>query len=76
MPVGPRVVPPVVTITSRRVLITTQYLYGLNHWHGRPINVYLEQRRAWEKVFSGTWAVWGVSLRRAAEDFDGSEVCA
>lgn len=50
----------IITTTSGRVLITTQYLYGLNHWHGRPINVYLEQRRAWEKVLSGTWALWGL----------------
>ncbi|TSK07741.1 MAG: hypothetical protein FPO08_00035 [Geobacter sp.] len=59
----------VTTSTSGQVLITTQYLYGLNHWHGRPINVYLEQRRLWQKVLAGSWALWGIQAKVGGRRF-------
>lgn len=59
----------VVTSSSGRVLTTTQYLYGLNHWHGRPLHVYLEQRRAWENVLDGTWAPWGRQAKEGGKRF-------
>jgi len=59
----------ILTTTSGCVLITTQYLYGMNHWHGRPLYVYLEQRRAWEKVLAGTWALWGVQEKEGGKRF-------
>ncbi|WP_224962822.1 hypothetical protein [Geomonas subterranea] len=60
---------PIITSFSGRVLTTTQYLYGLNHWHGRPINVYLEQRRLWQKVLAGSWALWGIQEKVGGRRF-------
>jgi len=50
---------PVKTSHSGQVLTTTRYLNGLNFWHGRPPFVYLQERRAWELILAGTWALWG-----------------
>lgn len=42
-----------------KVLCTTAYLYSANHWHGRPIHVYLKQKKKWRDILAGTWALWG-----------------
>lgn len=60
---------PIVTTASGRVLVTTLYLHGLNHWHGRPLHVYLKQRRAWEKVLAGTWGLWGMQAKDPGRRF-------
>jgi hypothetical protein len=31
----------------------------MNHWHGRPRHVYLNYKKEWERVLTGTWALWG-----------------
>ena len=41
------------------IFVTTQSLYSMNHWHGRPRHIYTAYRREWEKVLTGTWALWG-----------------
>lgn len=43
-----------------KVLMTTAYLPSSNHWHGRPRYVYLQERKKWEQILVGTWALWGV----------------
>lgn len=40
--------------------MTTAYMPSSNHWHGRPRHVYLAERKKWEMILSGTWALWGV----------------
>jgi hypothetical protein len=50
---------PVCTSHLGRILTTTQYLEGMNHWHGRPRYVYAAQKGIWRKVLAGTWALWG-----------------
>ena len=40
-------------------LITTKYLYSMNHWHGRPRHVYQRYKAEWREVLLGTWALWG-----------------
>ena len=47
------------TWNEGRLLVTTAYLFSSNHWHGRPRGVYLAERRKWDSVFTGTWALWG-----------------
>ena len=47
-----------------KTIITTAYLYSPNHWHGRPLAVYLAEKRKWKQVLDGTWALWG---RQGAE---------
>jgi len=62
-----------------RELLTTAFLYSSNHWHGRPRGVYLAERKKWEGVFTGTWALWGkqgaekraVTVRRFVESKAG-----
>jgi len=50
----------IVTTTFKgKQLCTTAYLYSPNSWHGRPLHVYLAQKRKWRLVFEGTWALWG-----------------
>jgi hypothetical protein len=49
----------IVTQHVGMTLSTNCYLYSPNHWHGRPLAVYLEQKRKWRQVLDGTWALWG-----------------
>lgn len=62
-----------------KTLCTTAYMYSSNHWHGRPRYVYLAERKKWEQVLAGTWALWGqqgdqrrsVVVRRFVESAGG-----
>ena len=44
-----------------KTLVTTAYLNSINHWHGRPRGVYLAERKKWEAILRGTWALWGLA---------------
>lgn len=56
---GRGVIETTVTRYEGNKLVTTAYLYSPNHWHGRPLHVYLAQKRKWREVLDGTWALWG-----------------
>jgi hypothetical protein len=42
-----------------KTIVTTAYLYSPNHWHGRPLAVYMAEKRKWRQFLDGTWALWG-----------------
>ena len=50
---------PVRTWFEEKEFCTTKYLYSLNHWHGRPLAVYLDYKKQWRKVLTGSVFLWG-----------------
>ena len=42
-----------------KALTTSAYLYSPNHWHGRPLAVYMAEKKKRKQVLDGIWALWG-----------------